>query len=89
MSEKPTLRKVTVRPSLTAEEDARIAALATRYGLSKEKAVGELLKRGVRLADAGDAELNRALREAALSYRAARTRARKPRKLKTAKDVGG
>lgn len=71
-----TIKKVTIRPPLSDEENARIAAIATKYNVSKERAVAELLKRGARLEELGDQDLIKMLIAARADYAKVRGKGR-------------
>ena len=90
----PDKRKVTIRPPLTREDDARLDYIAKINDIPKERAAAALLRRGISLTETGDEMLKRILKEESSEYRTARSDAKKGvkvRKLKkhTATIIGG
>ena len=73
----PDKKKVTVRPPLSREVDAKIDYIAKVNDMPKERAVAAFLRRGISLEEAGDAELKRIMREESAEYRIARSNGKK------------
>lgn len=70
MATQETKRKVTVRPELSDDVNSRLSAIATRNGMSRERAVALLLEAGVMLTEAGDEKINSILQREGARYRA-------------------